>query len=136
MKPYQTVSSGGLQVEGMPMSNGSPSLKDLVPPENQDVVQLLVDAGAIIYGKTNLPLFGGDTQTFNEIYRQTNNPWDQSKTPGGSSGGTAAALAAGLTGLDIGNDIGGSIRIPAHFAEFMATNPLSESCLLAVALAL
>lgn len=111
------------QVEGMPMANGAPQLKDFMPPENQDVAQLLIDAGAIVFGKTNLPLFGMDTQSFNEVYGQTNNPWDLSTTPGGSSGGTAAALAAGLTGLDIGNDIGGSIRIPAHFCGIYGHKP-------------
>lgn len=104
-----------LHITGMPMVNGSPLLKDYLPEKNQDVVDSLLGAGAVVFGKTNLPLFGMDTQSFNEVYGQTNNPWDLATTPGGSSGGAAAALAAGLTGLEIGNDIGGSIRFPAHF---------------------
>ena len=104
-----------IPVVGMPNTYGMPIAKDFVPSANADVVESLLDAGAIIFGKTNLPLMGMDTQSFNEVYGQTNNPWDLTRTPGGSSGGAAAALAAGLTGLEIGNDIGGSIRIPAHF---------------------
>ena len=77
----------------------------------------------IVFGKTNLPRLAMDTQSYNDLYGQTNNPWDTSLTPGGSSGGAAAALAAGLTGLEIGNDIGGSIRIPAHFCGIYGHKP-------------
>lgn len=104
-----------IEVVGMPTTYGDPLFKNFMPSKNADVVQSLLDAGAIIFGKTNLPLGAMDTQTFNKIYGQTNNPWDVRRTPGGSSGGAAAALASGLTGLEIGNDIGGSIRLPAHF---------------------
>jgi amidase len=83
----------------------------------------LVTAGAIIFGKPNLSLFARDTQSFNDVYGQTNNPWDVTKTPGGSSGGSAAALAAGLTGLEMGNDGGGSIRQPAHFCGVYGHKP-------------
>jgi amidase len=110
-------------VKGMPNTYGLPIAKDFVPSENADVVESLLEAGAIIFGKTNLPLMAMDTQSFNEVYGQTNNPWDVTKTPGGSSGGAAAALAAGLTGLEIGNDIGGSIRIPAHFCGVYGHKP-------------
>ena len=104
-----------LEIIGMPTTYGSELFAEHMPEENADVVQSMLDAGAVVFGKTNLPLFGMDTQSFNDVYGQTNNPWDTSRTPGGSSGGAAAALAAGLTGLEIGNDIGGSIRLPAHF---------------------
>jgi amidase len=104
-----------IEVTGMPTTYGVPLFKDFIPSHNADVAQALKDAGAVIFGKTNLPLMGMDTQSFNDIYGQTNNPWDAALTPGGSSGGAAAALAGGLTSLEIGNDIGGSIRIPAHF---------------------
>ena len=104
-----------LQIMGMPTTYGNPLFAKFMPEENQDVVRAVLDAGAVVFGKTNLPLNGMDTQSFNDVYGQTNNPWDVSRTPGGSSGGAAAALAAGLTGLEIGNDIGGSIRFPAHF---------------------
>ena len=103
------------EVMGMPCTSGSPDLKDYRPDRNAYVVQRLLDQGAIIFGKTNLPLFAMDLQSYNEVYGQTNNPWNPDLVPGGSSGGAAAALAAGLTGLEIGSDIGGSIRNPAHF---------------------
>ena len=86
-----------IPVKGMPNTYGMPIAKDFVPSANADVVESLLEAGAIIFGKTNLPLLGMDTQSFNEVYGQTNNPWDLARTPGGSSGGAAAALAAGLT---------------------------------------
>lgn len=82
-------------------------------------VELLEAAGAVIFGKTNLPLRSADVQTFNSIFGQTDNPWDATKTPGGSSGGSAAAVAARLTPFCLGTDIGGSIRVPAsHCAVF------------------
>ncbi|OUR92558.1 hypothetical protein A9Q81_16575 [Gammaproteobacteria bacterium 42_54_T18] len=84
------------EVVGMPTTSGSKRLKDHFAPQNATAVQRLVDAGAIIIGKTNLPLYAGDLQSFNDLHGVTNNPWDHSKTPGGSSGGAAAALAAGL----------------------------------------
>ena len=90
------------------------NLKNNIPDRNADVVQKYIDAGAIILGKTNTPLASGDFQSFNDIYGTTNNPWDITRTCGGSSGGAAAALASGMTPLELGGDIGGSIRIPSH----------------------
>jgi amidase len=104
-----------IEVAGMPCTAGSILLKDHRPARNAVVVQRLLDAGAVIFGKTNLPEFGADFQSHNEVFGTTNNPWDLSRTPGGSSGGSAAAVAAGLTAVDVGNDIGGSIRHPANF---------------------
>jgi len=112
-----------LEVVGMPCTSGAPELKNHMPERNADVVQSLIDAGAIVFGKTNIPLYGGDFQSYNDIYGQSNNPWDRSLTPGGSSGGAAAAVAAGLTGLEIGSDIGGSIRTPAHFCGIYGHKP-------------
>ncbi|HYM50975.1 MAG TPA: amidase family protein, partial [Candidatus Limnocylindrales bacterium] len=80
-------------------------------------------AGAIVIGKTNTALLAYDQQTSNPIFGRTNNPWDLSRTPSGSSGGAAAALAAGLTPLDIGSDAGGSIRSPAHFCGVYGLKP-------------
>ena len=80
-------------------------------------------AGAVVFGKTNVPMLLADWQTFNPIYGTTNNPWNLERTPGGSSGGSAAALAAGLTGLEIGSDIGGSIRNPAHYCGVFGHKP-------------
>jgi amidase len=103
------------EVAGMPCTSGAPELAKHVPAQHADSVQRLVDAGAIVFGKTNLPLYGGDFQSYNAVYGTTNNPWDVTRGPGGSSGGSAAALAAGLTSFELGSDIGGSIRNPAHF---------------------
>ena len=100
--------------EGIVSANGLPHLKNNIPDRNADVVQKYIDAGAIILGKTNTPLASGDFQSFNDIYGTTNNPWDITRTCGGSSGGAAAALASGMTPLELGGDIGGSIRIPSH----------------------
>lgn len=111
------------EVAGMPCTSGSPDLKGYTPTTNAGVVEELLNAGVIIFGKTNVPLFTMDVQTFNEVYGQTNNPWDGSKAPGGSSGGSAAALSAGLTGLEIGSDIGGSIRNPSHFCGIYGHKP-------------
>jgi amidase len=82
-----------------------------------------VDAGAIVVGATNVPFQLSDGQSYNAIYGTTNNPWDVSRTPGGSSGGTAAALAAGLGFLGLGSDIGGSIRAPAHCCGIFGHKP-------------
>ncbi|MEK6196157.1 MAG: amidase [Deltaproteobacteria bacterium] len=103
------------EVVGMPCTAGLPVLKDYMPDQNADAVQSLLDAGAVIMGKTNVPMGGMDFQSYNDVYGQTNNPWDVSLTPGGSSGGAAAAVAAGMTPIELGSDIGGSIRLPAHF---------------------
>ena len=103
------------EVEGMPATSGDPKLKDYIPNRNAIAVQRLIDAGAIIFGKTNVPYHAMDFQSYNTIYGTTNNPWDLSRTPGGSSGGSAAALAAGFTPLELGSDIGGSVRFPAHY---------------------
>ena len=111
------------EVEGMPCTSGSSDLKDYWPTRNAFVVQKLIDAGAIVFGKTNLPLFAMDLQSYNDVYGQTNNPWNFDLGPGGSSGGAAAALAAGLTGLEMGSDIGGSIRNPAHFCGVFGHKP-------------
>src|SRR2546428_12255767 len=80
-------------------------------------------AGVVLFGKTNVPLFLADWQSFNAIYGTTNNPWDVTRAPGGSSGGSAAALAAGLTALEAGSDIGSSIRNPAHFCGVYGHKP-------------
>lgn len=111
------------EVAGLPATSGSETLRQYVPESNADVVQALIDAGAIVVGKTNMPLYGSDIQSYNAVYGQTNNPWDKQKTPGGSSGGAAAAVAAGLCGLEVGSDIGGSIRTPAHFCGIYGHKP-------------
>jgi amidase len=102
-------------VAGSPTTWGDPKLKDNVTATSAVAVERLAKAGVVLFGKTNVPLMLADNQSYNAIYGTTNNPWDVSRTPGGSSGGSAAAIAAGLTGLDAGSDIGSSIRSPAHF---------------------
>ena len=110
-------------VIGMPTTWGKPELAGNVPAKNAVVVDRLIGAGAVIFGKTNVPLLLADWQTFNDVYGTTNNPWDVSRVPGGSSGGSAAALAAGLTALEAGSDIGASIRNPAHFCGVYGLKP-------------
>jgi amidase len=111
-------------VAGHPCTWGIPELRDSKSPKNSDVVNhLLDDAGAVLLGATNVPLQLGDWQTYNQIYGQTNNPWNVQRTPGGSSGGSAAALAAGLGYLSVGSDIGGSLRVPAHFCGIFSHKP-------------
>ena len=88
----------------MRTSWGDPALKDNVAAADALAVQRLEAAGAIVFGKTNVPLMLADWQSFNAIHGTTSNPWDLSRGPGGSSGGSAAALAAGLTGLEAGSD--------------------------------
>ncbi len=112
-----------IEVVGMPTTSGAPALRDHRPAANAPAAQRAIDAGAIVFGKTNLPLYAGDFQSYNDVYGQTNNPWDVRRVPGGSSGGAAAALAAGLTGFEIGSDIGGSIRNPSHFCGVYGLKP-------------
>ena len=102
---------------------GNPALKDNVFHEDAEAIKRLKAAGANVFGKTNIPISLADFQSYNDVYGTTNNPYDHTKGPGGSSGGSAAALAAGLTGLEIGSDIGGSIRNPAHFCGVFGHKP-------------
>ena len=111
------------EVKGMPATSGDPKLKDYIPERNAIAVQRLIDAGAIIFGKTNVPYHARDFQSFNSVYGTTNNPWDLSRTCGGSSGGSGAALAAGFTPLELGSDLGGSVRIPANFNGVFGHKP-------------
>ncbi len=110
-------------VAGLPTTWGAPALRDNIATRNAAVVDRLLGAGAVLFGKTNVPLYLADWQSFNAIYGTTNNPWDLSRAPGGSSGGAAAALAAGLTALEAGSDIGSSIRNPAHFCGVFGHKP-------------
>jgi amidase len=111
------------QTEGCITTSGSPDLADFVPTADAWPVARLREAGAIPFAKTNLPIFAGDIQSYNEVYGTTNNPHDIERTPGGSSGGSAAALAMGFTPLELGSDIGGSIRVPAHYSGVMGHKP-------------
>src|SRR2546426_1366302 len=110
-------------VAGLPTTWGVPAYKGNLATTNAVAVDRLLGAGVVLFGKTNVPLYLADWQSFNAIYGTTNNPWDVARAPGGSSGGAAAALAAGLTGLEAGSDIGSSIRNPAHFCGVYGHKP-------------
>jgi len=115
-------------VAGWPTTWGQPEHKDNVAKTDALAVERLKRAGAIVFGKTNVPVLLADWQSFNPIYGTTNNPWDLLRTPGGSSGGAAAALAAGLTGLELGSYIGASIRNPAHYCGVYGHKPTWGVC--------
>lgn len=112
-----------LQTKGLRSTGGATELRDNVPQSDAAVVQAITEAGAIIMGKTNLPRWSGDLQSFNDIFGTTVNPWNPDRVPGGSSGGAGAAVAAGLTSFEIGTDIGGSIRIPSSFCGVFGHKP-------------
>lgn len=109
-------------VSGMAASSGLPGLRRRMT-EDAAAVSHARRAGAVIWGKTNVPVMAADWQSANGLYGVTNNPWDPTRTPGGSSGGAAAALAAGVTPLEIGSDIGGSLRVPASFCGVFSHKP-------------
>lgn len=109
--------------EGLVTVGGIPECRDNIPASNAVAVQRYLDAGAVVFGKTNVPFMSSDLQSFNEVYGTTNNPWNRERTCGGSSGGAAAAVAAGLTPLELGSDIGGSIRTPSHFNGVFGHKP-------------
>ena len=110
-------------VARLPTTWGMPDKRQQIAATDALAVQRLEAAGAVVFGKTNVPPMLGDWQSANPIYGVTSNPWDLARSPGGSSGGAAAALAAGLTGLELGSDIGGSIRQPAHACGVFGHKP-------------
>ncbi|MEJ2030816.1 MAG: amidase family protein, partial [Maritimibacter sp.] len=111
------------EVEGFAATAGIPDLAGYRPARDADAVARLRSAGAVIFGKTNVPVAASDHQSYNPIHGLTRNPWDGTRSAGGSSGGSAAALAAGLTPLELGSDIGGSIRVPAHYCGVYGHKP-------------
>ena len=115
-------------VAGLPTTWGVAAHRDNVATQDAVVVERLQGAGANVFGKTNVPAWIADGQTFNPLFGTTNNPWDLQRTPGGSSGGSAAALAAGLTALEVGSDIASSIRNPAHFCGVYGHKPTFGIC--------
>jgi len=110
-------------IAGLPTTWGNPAFKGWMPQADAVTITRLKAAGAVILGKTNVPIHLQDWQSFNDIYGTTNNPWDLGRTPGGSSGGSAAALAAGFGPLSLGSDIAGSLRVPAHYCGVFAHKP-------------
>lgn len=112
-----------IETAGMICTGGTKGRTSFVPTQDATVVARLRAAGAIILGKTNLPELGLAYESDNLVYGRTNNPYDQSRTPGGSSGGEAAIIAAGGSPLGLGNDAGGSIRLPCHFCGIAGIKP-------------
>src|SRR5258708_29793009 len=100
-------------IAGLPTTWGIPAQKDFTPAEDALSITRVKDAGAVILGKTNVPLGLGDWQSYNDIYGTTNNPFDLGRTPGGSSGGSSAALAARYGPLSLRSELGGSLPLPA-----------------------
>jgi amidase len=111
------------ETAGMRTTYGSPLLKDYIPERDSLLVERLKRAGAIVIGKTNTPEFGAGSQTFNALFGATRNPYDLSRTPGGSSGGAAAAVAAGMLPFADGSDFGASVRNPASFCNLIGLRP-------------
>jgi len=113
-----------IAVAGIRSTGGAIELHDHIPSEDAPAVAALRAAGAVIMGKTNVPRWcNAETETHNELFGTTNNPWDLARSVGGSSGGSAAAVAAGLSSCDLGTDIGGSVRIPSHYWGTYALKP-------------
>lgn len=108
---------------GTPTTWGDPRFTGNVAKSDAVALTRLTDQGAVIFGKTNVPLMLADWQSFNAIYGTTNNPWDVTRSPGGSSGGSAVALATGMSALEVGSDIGASIRNPAHYCGVYGHKP-------------
>ena len=106
-------------VAGVRTTYGSPIYADHVPDRSDFMVERLEQRGAVVLAKSNTPEFGAGGNTFNEVFGETRNPWDTSRTCGGSSGGSAAALASGQVWLATGSDLGGSVRTPAGFCGVM-----------------
>ncbi|MET9887337.1 amidase [Streptomyces sp. NPDC006430] len=109
-----------LETRGIRTTCGSPDLSAHVPDRDADAVALLRAAGAVIVGKTNVPVMCQDIQTSNPLFGTTNNPYDGTRTAGGSSGGAAVAVAAGITSLEVGSDLAGSLRLPAAYCGVYA----------------
>lgn len=111
------------ETEGIRTTFGSPVYAEFVPKRTTLIVRRMQDAGAVTVGKTNTPQHGAGSQTFNEIFGTTLNPWDTTKTPGGSSGGAGVAVSAGMVALADGSDYGASLRNPASFTNTVGFRP-------------
>lgn len=116
-----------INVRGLRTTAGMPQWADFRSEHDAPLTQRVKTAGAAVMGKTNVPPMLADWQATNPVYGRTNNPWDVTRTPGGSTGGSAA-VAAGLTPLEYGSDIGGSIRVPAMFCGVYGHRPSDTAC--------
>ena len=112
-----------LETQAIRSTGGATELRENVPTRDAPVVRAVKEAGAIVFGKTNLPRWSGDLQSFNDLFGTTVNPWNVERVPGGSSGGAGAAVATGLTSFEIGTDIGGSIRVPSAYCGIFGHKP-------------
>lgn len=112
-----------VSTRGVRTTFGSPIFRDFFPDQDELIVERLKKAGAISFGKTNVPEFGAGSQTFNPVFGATLNPYDTSRTCGGSSGGAAVALACGMLPIADGSDMGGSLRNPANFCNVVGLRP-------------
>ena len=110
-------------VKGVISTKGSTIFKDYIPQKSDVLVENLESKGGVVIAKSNTPEFGAGANTFNDVFGKTLNPWDISKTCGGSSGGSAVALATGQIWLATGSDLGGSLRIPASFCSVVGLRP-------------
>jgi amidase len=115
-------------IAGLPTTWGHEVRRNHVVDEDALPVQRLKQAGAVVFGKTNVPVNLADWQSFNPVYGATGNPWNTDHTPGGSSGGGAATVVAGISGLELGSDIGGSVRVPAHYCGIFGHKPTWGLC--------
>lgn len=111
------------ETKGIRTTFGSPVYADHVPTRNTLIVERMQQAGAVTVGKTNTPQHGAGSQTFNEVFGVSRNPWDRNLTPGGSSGGAAVAVATGMVALADGSDYGASLRNPASFTSTVGFRP-------------
>ena len=112
-----------VSTKGVRTTFGSPIFRDFVPDQDELIVERLKKAGAISVGKTNVPEFGAGSQTFNPVFGATLNPYDTTRTCGGSSGGAGVALACGMLPIADGSDMGGSLRNPASFCNVVGYRP-------------
>jgi amidase len=112
-----------MATSGLRTTGGLRELGSHVPREDATAVAALRGAGAVVFGKTNVPAGSGDLQAYNELFGVTRNPWDPHRSPSGSSGGAAAAVAAGLSPLEVGSDVAGSIRLPAAMCGVFGHKP-------------
>ncbi|MBV9141578.1 MAG: amidase [Pseudonocardiales bacterium] len=112
-----------IETAGIRSTGGAVELAEHVPARDAPAVARLRRAGAIVFGKTNLPRWSTDVQSYNELFGTTCNPWQLDRVPGGSSGGAAAAVACGFTSFEVGTDIAGSVRIPAHCCGVFGLKP-------------
>jgi len=115
-------------VAGLPSTRGHVEARNHRAGTSSLAIRRLEAAGAVVFGKTNVPVDLADWQSYNPVYGSTSNPWNVAHTPGGSSGGSAASMAAGLAGLEVGTDIGGSVRVPAHYCGVFGHKPTWALC--------